>query len=160
METSDCEVKQTFVGLVTDNGAGAGADDSDNNDDSDWLKHLYVDEETDDNDPDKDEDYKDEDSEDKNNKDKDNKDSNNEEVDELDDTGDDKGNEQHNNADNNQSNDNDDDIMSPPTGSILVHRITCSRTAHPFCSKEANTDQKQKIKNRPNIVSFFIFISD
>ena len=101
IETSDCEVKQTFVGLVTDNGAGAGADDSDNNDDSDWLKHLYVDEETDDNDPDKDGDYKDEDSEDKNNKDKDNKDSNNEEVNELDDTGDNKGNEWHNNAENN-----------------------------------------------------------
>ena len=94
---------------------------------------------------------------------------NNGKIDQLEDTQNDKGDEQqnetnneqynnadnelHNNTTNNQSNDNV--IISDLMGSILISRKTHASTAHPFCSKEANTDQKQRIKNRQNVVSFF-----
>ena len=176
IETSNCKVECSFVNTVDDDanagvdlsagvgagtGTGAGTDkgNSDNDDDD-----------TDNYKDSKEENSEDKDSEDKDSKDKDGKDEDSEDkIDQLKDTQDNKGDKQQNEANNKQYNDadnelynnttnnqsNNDVVMSDLMGSILVSRKTCASTVHPFYSKEANTDQKQRIKNRQNVVSFF-----
>ena len=58
----------------------------------------------------------------------------------------------------NESSD-DDDTIPVPEGPIIVPRGIYERAAHPFRGKQANAEQKQRVKNRVKLVSFNLFLN-
>ena len=99
------------------------------------------------------------------NKDKD-KDEDKDKVDQLNDSRDTR--QEHNSRDNrcecmqsqlgNESSD-DNNTIPVPEGPIIVPRGIYERTVHPFWGKQANAEQKQRVKNRAKLVSFHLFLN-